>query len=146
MGALGWRVVKGTWIFMCGSTLISSKFMLTAAHCSKSPRDSNLVSPVPEIVRLGDKNIIDHVSSELQAAVVDIIDSELCDSLLRPSCSRHWCGVEDHQICAGKLEGGVDACQGDSGGPLQLKMSLPDNQQGSMHFVIGSIVWPENEE
>ncbi|CAH2087590.1 unnamed protein product [Euphydryas editha] len=250
MGALGWRVINGTWIFMCGSTLISSKFMLTAAHCSKSPRDSNLVSLVPEIVRLGDKNIIDHieihfqepidakilriivhpqysspkkyydialveiverrefssnvqpaclwphfntdilgtsatltgwgvietatrkVSPELQAAVVDIIDSELCDSLLRPYCGRHWCGIEDHQICAGKLEGRIDACQGDSGGPLQVKMSLPDNQQGSMHFVIGvtsfgigcarpnlpgvytrvssfvdwieSIVWPEN--
>ncbi|CAH2087591.1 unnamed protein product [Euphydryas editha] len=214
MGALGWRVIRGTWIFKCGSTLISSKFMLTAAHCSKSPSDSNLVSPVPEIVRLGDKNIIDQtsneqdpidakilriirhplysapkkyfdialveltkpqeftsyiqpaclwnnfntdrlgtsatltgwgvietatrkVSPELQAAVVDIIDSRLCDSLLRPSCSRHWCGVEDHQICAGKLEGGVDACQGDSGGPLQVKINLPKSQEGSMHFVIG---------
>ncbi|CAH2087594.1 unnamed protein product [Euphydryas editha] len=214
MGALGWRVVKGTWIFKCGCTLISSKYTLTAAHCSKSPRDSNLVSQVPEIVRLGDKNIIDHfsnhqlpidakilriivhpkysapkkyfdialvelverriftsnvqpaclwphsntdilgtsatltgwgvietatrkVSPELQAAVVDIIDSQQCDSLLRPSCSRHWCGIEEHQICAGKLEGGVDACQGDSGGPLQIKINLTENLEGSMHFVIG---------
>lgn len=36
--------------------------MLTAAHCSKaSPIDTNIVSVDPEIVRLGDKNIIDTV-------------------------------------------------------------------------------------
>lgn len=37
--------------------------MLTAAHCSKaSPIDTNIVRVDPEIVRLGDKNIIDTVS------------------------------------------------------------------------------------
>ncbi|XP_046966256.1 tryptase-2-like [Vanessa cardui] len=214
MGAVGWRVVHGTWIFKCGCTLISSKFTLTAAHCTKSPRDPNLASPVPEIIRLGDKNIIDipvyfnkpidakisriivhpqyaapkkyydialmelaapveftmnvqpaclwntfntdtlgtsatltgwgvvetatrRTPPELQAAVVDIIDSEQCDTLLMASCSRHWCGIQDHQICAGKIEGGVDACQGDSGGPLQMKIPLSASREGSMHFVIG---------
>lgn len=47
----------------------------------------------------------------LQAAVVDIIDSQQCDNLLRPACYRHWCGIQEHQLCAGKLAGGVDACQ-----------------------------------
>ncbi|XP_047533328.1 serine protease snake-like [Vanessa atalanta] len=214
MGAVGWRVVHGTWIFKCGCTLISPKFTLTAAHCTKSPRDPSLASPIPEIVRLGDKNIIDipfffnkpidakilriivhpqyaapkkyydialmelaervefstnvqpaclwnnfntdtlgtsatltgwgvvetatkRIPPELQAAVVDIIDSEQCDTLLRPSCSRHWCGIQEHQICAGKLSGGVDSCQGDSGGPLQMKIPLHESREGSMHFVIG---------
>ncbi|XP_064072787.1 serine protease snake-like [Vanessa tameamea] len=214
MGAVGWRVVHGTWIFKCGCTLISSKFTLTAAHCTKSPPDPSLASPIPEIVRLGDKNIMNlpfffnkpidakilriivhpqyaapkkyydialmelaerveftmnvqpaclwnnfttdtlgtsatltgwgvvetatqRIPPELQAAVVDIIDSEQCDTLLRPSCSRHWCGIQEHQICAGKLAGGVDACQGDSGGPLQMKIPLPVSREGSMHFVIG---------
>ncbi|CAH0712953.1 unnamed protein product, partial [Brenthis ino] len=249
MGGVGWRAREGTWIFKCGCSLISSKFTLTAAHCTKSPFDTRVQNPVPEIVRLGDKNIIDVFSEgllpvdvkilriithpfysppkkyfdialmeieeimsftsnvqpaclwgqfdtsklgtsatltgwgvvetatkitspKLQAAVVDVIDLEQCDALLRPSCNRHWCGVQEHQICGGKLSGGVDACQGDSGGPLQVKIPLPESSEGSMHFLIGvtsfgigcalpdlpgvytrvssfidwieSIVWPEN--
>ncbi|XP_034833572.1 serine protease snake-like [Maniola hyperantus] len=187
MGALGWRAVAGSWVFRCGASLISSKFMLTAAHCSKStPLDTNIVSLDPEIVRLGDINIGDTsnglpidakisrmivhpkykapkkyfdmaiveleeersftsnvqpaclwskfdtnklgtsatstgwgvidaarriTSVTLQVAVLDIIDSYLCNNLLKQSCNRQWCGIQEHQICAGKLAGGVDACQ-----------------------------------
>ncbi|XP_013169859.1 PREDICTED: venom protease-like [Papilio xuthus] len=215
MGAVGWKSSTGTWIFKCGSSLISSKFMLTAAHCSKvSPRDSTVANQVPEIVRLGDKNIIDRFSNgldpvdvrikkiinhplykppkkyydiaiielvrdvsfdkyvqpaclwprydtsplgtkatltgwgvietarlltspELQAAEVDILNSDVCDSFLKPSCTRLWCGMNETQLCAGKLAGGVDACQGDSGGPLQVKIDLPSNSEGAIHYVIG---------
>ncbi|CAH0712954.1 unnamed protein product, partial [Brenthis ino] len=214
MGAVGWKPLKGNWIFKCGCSLISSKFTLTAAHCTKSSRDTRLQSSVPEIVRLGVKNIFNSVyvdglspqdskilriivhpayssptkyfdialmeisevltftkhlqpaclwtnfdisklgtsatltgwgaidaetktSPNLQAAVVDIIDSKQCDALLKHTRNRLWGGLEHHQLCGGKKSGGVDSCQGDSGGPLQVKIALPEIGEGTMHFIIG---------
>ncbi|CAG9130135.1 unnamed protein product [Plutella xylostella] len=61
MGAIGWKAIDdtdGLWVFKCGCTLISHKFVLTAAHCTHVPVDSTIAEPDSKIVRLGDKNII----------------------------------------------------------------------------------------
>ncbi|KOB65165.1 Hemolymph proteinase 9, partial [Operophtera brumata] len=49
------------------------------------------------------------ISPHLQAADVDIIDSKQCDELLENTHNRHWTGLMENQLCAGRLEGGVDA-------------------------------------
>ncbi|XP_061719512.1 serine protease snake-like isoform X2 [Cydia pomonella] len=182
MGAVGWKAAGGgTWIFKCGSSLISHKFSnrqlptdKTILKITKHPEYAapkkyndiaiielvDAITDFTELIQpaclwtsfdtssLGYKanltgwGVIETTglqsSPELQAAEVDIIDSGVCDQLLRPFCSRLWCGLQDGQICAGKLAGGVDACQGDSGGPLQVRIpgvNVPG--QGTMHYVIG---------
>lgn len=48
-------------------------------------------------------------SASLQQAPVPILNKELCQVIYKLPAS---------QMCAGFLQGGIDACQGDSGGPL----------------------------
>lgn len=57
----------------------------------------------------------------LQAASVPLLDLETCrhDDVYG---GRHQF-ILDSMLCAGSLEGGVDACGGDSGGPLACQVN-----------------------
>lgn len=57
----------------------------------------------------------------LQAAAVPLLDLETCrhDDVYG---GRHQF-ILDSMLCAGSLEGGVDACGGDSGGPLACQVN-----------------------
>lgn len=59
---------------------------------------------------------VDTISDTVQAAGVPILDPDTCR---RPEINGgRQQAILDTMICAGRLQGGVDACGGDSGGPL----------------------------
>ncbi|KAG8293042.1 trypsin-1-like [Homalodisca vitripennis] len=64
---------------------------------------------------------LESLSDELQAASVPVLDQHTCRQ------SDVYGGrdqsILDSMVCAGVLEGGVDACGGDSGGPLACQIN-----------------------
>uniref|UniRef100_A0A8C4UEP1 Peptidase S1 domain-containing protein n=1 Tax=Falco tinnunculus TaxID=100819 RepID=A0A8C4UEP1_FALTI len=68
--------------------------------------------------------------SSLQEARVRIINQSVCNKLYDDL-------ITSRMLCAGNLNGGVDACQGDSGGPLAC------TGKGNRWYLAGIVSWGE---
>lgn len=67
------------------------------------------------------------VSNVLKVASVPLLSAETC---IRKEVYGNQLSSEsfpDGMLCAGYLEGGIDACQGDSGGPLACSVNGKNN-------------------
>jgi len=64
--------------------------------------------------KLSDGDVPNKMSLTLQAAALPLVDWKTC----KAANILYDYMVTETAICAGYMEGGVDACQGDSGGPL----------------------------
>lgn len=69
------------------------------------------------------------ISGVLQAASVPLLNLTTCRQMDVYGAAGHQ-AILDSMICAGTLEGGVDACGGDSGGPLACQID------GNLSFAV----------
>uniref|UniRef100_T1IUY0 Peptidase S1 domain-containing protein n=1 Tax=Strigamia maritima TaxID=126957 RepID=T1IUY0_STRMM len=61
------------------------------------------------------------MSTVLREASVNVMSNRECRNIYSRSPLRHLVNITDGYLCAGIMEGGIDACDGDSGGPLVVQ-------------------------